>query len=143
MAQLAVVGAGYVGLVTAACLSEFGHQVTCIEVDEGRLSRLQAGDLPIHEPGLSELVSEHTRDGCLQFTSDYAAIAAAEFVFIAVPTPSREDGSADTNYVLQAVASLTPHARPGSVIVIKSTVPVGTADKIGRASCRERVCSTV
>ena len=130
MAQLAVVGAGYVGLVTAACLSEFGHRVTCIEVDEGRLSRLQAGDLPIHEPGLSELVSEHTRDGVLQFTSDYTAIAAAEFVFIAVPTPSREDGSADTNYVLQAVASLTPHARPGSVIVIKSTVPVGTADKI-------------
>jgi len=130
MAQLAVVGAGYVGLVTAACLAEIGHQVTCIEVDEGRLCRLRAGDLPIREPGLSQLVSKHTLDGNLRFTGEYAGIAAAGFVFIAVPTPSSKDGSADTSYVLQAVDSLIPHARPGSVIVIKSTVPVGTADKI-------------
>jgi len=130
VAQLAVVGAGYVGLVTAACLSEFGHRVTCIEVDERRLIGLGAGDLPIHEPGLAELVWEHARDGRLQFTGDYTRIAGAEFVFIAVPTPSREDGSADTSYVLQAVHSLITHARPGLVIVIKSTVPVGTGDGI-------------
>ena len=130
MAQLAVVGAGYVGLVTAACLSEFGHQVTCIEVDEGRLSRLRSGDLPIHEPGLSELVSKHTLDGRLRFAGEYGPIAGAEFVFIAVPTPPRKDGAADTSHVLQAVNSLIPHARPGVVIVIKSTVPVGTGDQL-------------
>jgi len=130
VAQLAVVGAGYVGLVTAACLSEFGHQVTCIEVDEGKLRRLLAGDLPIHEPGLSDLVSKHTLDARLQFIGEYTGIDDAEFVFIAVPTPSSKDGSADTSYVMQAVETLIPHARPGSVIVIKSTVPIGTADKI-------------
>jgi len=130
VAQLAIVGAGYVGLVTAACLSELGHRVTCIEVDETKLIALAAGDLPIHEPGLAELVWEHVRDGRLQFTGDYAQISGAEFVFLAVPTPSQEDGSANTNYVLQAVESLIPYARPGMVIVIKSTVPVGTADRI-------------
>jgi len=130
VAHLAVIGAGYVGLVTAACLSESGHRVTCIEVDERKLLELGAGDLPIHEPGLGELVWEHVRDGRLQFTGDYAQITGAEFVFIAVPTPSREDGSADISYVLQAVDSLIPHALPGTIIVIKSTVPVGTADRI-------------
>jgi len=130
VAQLAIVGAGYVGLVTAACLSELGHRVTCIEVDERKLIALGAGHLPIHEPGLAELVWEHVRDGRLQFTGDYARISGAEFVFLAVPTPSQEDGSANTSYVLQAVESLIPYARPGMVIVIKSTVPVGTADRI-------------
>jgi UDPglucose 6-dehydrogenase len=128
--QLAVVGAGYVGLVTAACLAEFGHRVTCIEVDETKLIALGAGNLPIHEPGLAELVWEHVRDGRLQFAGDYPRITDADFVFIAVPTPSQEDGSADTSYVLQAVHSLIPHAKPGLVIVIKSTVPIGTADMI-------------
>jgi UDPglucose 6-dehydrogenase len=130
MAQLAVAGAGYVGLVTAACLAEAGHIVTCIEVDERKLTRLQAGDVPIHEPGLAGLIQQHSPAGRLRFTSDYTRVSGAEFVFIAVPTPSRKNGSADTSYVLQAVSSLIPHARPGSVIVIKSTVPVGTADSI-------------
>jgi len=130
VAQLAVVGAGYVGLVTAACLAKLGHRVTCIEVDERKLLALRAGDLPIHEPGLAELVSEHIQDGRLQFTGDYAQISGAEFVFIAVPTPSREDGSANTSYVQQAVESLIPYARRAMVIVIKSTVPVGTTDGI-------------
>jgi len=130
VAEIAVVGAGYVGLVTAACLSEFGHRVTCIEVDEGKLIALGAGDLPIHEPGLADLVWKHVQDGRLRFTDDYQQIAGAGFVFLAVPTPSRKDGSADTRYVLQAVDSLIPHARPDTVIVIKSTVPVGTADII-------------
>lgn len=130
MAHIAVVGAGYVGLVTAACLSELGHDVTCIEVDAERVTRLRAGDLPIHEPGLLELVSKHTLDGHLQFSAEYATNACAEFVFLAVPTPSRNDGSADISSVLQAVDSLIPHAKPGMTIVIKSTVPVGTADRI-------------
>ena len=130
MAQLAVVGAGYVGLVTAACLAELGHGVTCIEVDEQKLTRLRAGDLPIHEPGLAELVSKHQLDGCLRFTGDYAQISDNDSVFIAVPTPSRENGSADTSYVLQAVDSLIPYAKRGLLIVIKSTVPVGTADYV-------------
>jgi UDPglucose 6-dehydrogenase len=130
VAQLAIVGAGYVGLVTAACLTEIGHQVTCIEVDKAKLHRLRGGELPIHEPGLSEVVSKHTLHGRLRFTDEYAQVAGAEFVFIAVPTPSRKDGAADTSHVLQAVNSLTPHTRPGVVIVIKSTVPVGTGDQI-------------
>jgi UDPglucose 6-dehydrogenase len=132
VAQVAVIGAGYVGLVTAACLSEFGHHVTCVEVDEGRVRQLRAGDLPIHEPDLAELVANHTRDGHLLFSDEYAETGRAEFVFIAVPTPSRTDGSADTSFVLQALDSLIPHARRGTTIVIKSTVPVGTADRIAK-----------
>jgi UDPglucose 6-dehydrogenase len=130
VARLAVIGAGYVGLVTAACLSECGHRVTCIEVDERKLSALGAGDLPIHEPGLAELVWKNVVDGRLRFSGDYAQIGESDFVFIAVPTPCGENGSADTSYVLQAVESLIPHANPGTLIVIKSTVPVGTADAI-------------
>jgi UDPglucose 6-dehydrogenase len=138
VAHLAVVGAGYVGLVTAACLAELGHGVTCIEIDDRKLTELRAGGLPIHEAGLGELVREHAQHGRLQFTGDYARISGAEFVFIAVPTPSKEDGSANTSYVLQAVESLIPYARPAMVIVIKSTVPVGTADMIaGLAPVRE------
>jgi UDPglucose 6-dehydrogenase len=130
VARLAVIGAGYVGLVTAACLSELGHRVTSIEVDETRLSALSAGELPVHEPGLAELVCRNARDGRLQFTDEYAKTRDVESVFIAVPTPSRDDGSADISYVLQAIDSLIPHVLPGTTIVIKSTVPVGTADSI-------------
>ena len=130
MAQLAVVGAGYVGLVTAACLAKLGHRVTCIEVNQARLSGLAAGEPPISEPGLAELVQEQMRHGRLQFTGNYAGIAESEFIFIAVPTPSREDGSADTSHVLHAVNSLIPHVRPATVIVVKSTVPVGTTDRL-------------
>jgi UDPglucose 6-dehydrogenase len=132
VAHLAVIGAGYVGLVTAACLSEFGHQVTCIEVDETKLVALGAGELPIHEPGLAELVWQNTRDGRLQFTGDYARISDVDFLFIAVPTPPRDDGSANIKYVLEALDSLIPHARRGLVIIMKSTVPVGTADMIAQ-----------
>ena len=92
MAHLAVIGAGYVGLVTAACLSEFGHQVTCVEVDEIKLVALGAGELPIHEPGLAEIVWKNTRDGRLQFTGDYGRISDVDFLFIAVPTPHRTTG---------------------------------------------------
>jgi len=130
VARLGVVGAGYVGLVTATCLSELGHHVTCIEVDETKLTALGAGDLPIHEPGLGELVWKNARDGRLQFTADYEPARYAGAVFIAVPTPSGDDGSADVSCVLQAVDSLVPHIQPGTVIAIKSTVPVGTADRI-------------
>jgi UDPglucose 6-dehydrogenase len=130
MAQLAVVGAGYVGLVTAACLSKMGHRVICVEVSESRLNGLAAGELPISEPGLAELVQEQMRDRRLEFTGNYAGIAESEFIFIAVPTPSRGDGSADTRHVLQAIESLIPHVRPATVIVVKSTVPVGTIDRL-------------
>ena len=130
MAQLAVVGAGYVGLVTAACLAKMGHRVICIEVNESRLNGLAAGEPPISEPGLAELVREQLRHGSLRFTGNYAGVAACEFVFIAVPTPSRDDGSADTSHVLHAINSLIPHVRPATVIVVKSTVPVGTIDRL-------------
>jgi len=132
MERVCVIGAGYVGLVTAACLSELGHLVTCIEVDEGRLLALQAGRLPIHEPGLAELVCGNTQRGRLLFSGNFAGIADADVVFVAVPTPSGEDGDADVSFVRRAVESLIQYATPGLVLVVKSTVPVGTADEIAQ-----------
>src|SRR5438093_6501052 len=132
VAQLAVVGAGYVGLVTAACLAEWGHRVTCIEIDAGRLTALEAGRMPIHEPGLAELVSENSRNGRLRFTGNFANISDITSVFIAVPTPSAEDGAADVSFVREAVELLVQHARPGLLVIMKSTVPVGTSDAIAK-----------
>jgi UDPglucose 6-dehydrogenase len=131
MASISVIGAGYVGLVTAACLAELGHTVTGLEVDETRLAMLRRGELPIFEPGLGKLFAKHFGSGRLRFESDYAAaIPESEFVFVAVNTPCREDGSADTQFVTSAVRMVLAHARPGLIIILKSTVPVGTADEL-------------
>ncbi|MBI3961278.1 MAG: UDP-glucose/GDP-mannose dehydrogenase family protein [Deinococcus sp.] len=133
MSTVSVIGAGYVGLVTAACLAELGHTVVGVEIDPRRLSALQRGAVPIHEPGLSELVARHHSTGRLSFTNAYtAAIPGSEFVFITVNTPSGPDGQADTGYVYAAVRSVLEHARPGLILVMKSTVPVGTADEIAQ-----------
>jgi UDPglucose 6-dehydrogenase len=132
MVRTAVIGGGYVGLVSSACLASLGHSVTCIEIDKTRLERLEAGDLPIFEPGLDDLVAAGRREGRLTFTDDYrAAIPSVDFVFIAVNTPQAEDGNADTSNVLASVRSIHEAARPGLTLVIKSTVPVGTGDEIG------------
>ena len=131
MSNINVVGAGYVGLVTAAGLAELGHTVHCIDIDRHRLAMLHRGDLPIFEPGLDEVVVRHMRAGTLVFSSDYeSSTANAEFTFIAVNTPPTPGGSADTRYVFAAVRSVLECRPRRHVIVIKSTVPVGTGEKI-------------
>jgi UDPglucose 6-dehydrogenase len=118
-----------VGLVTAACLAELGHEVRCLEIDTERLLRLHAGELPIHEAGLDTLMDINTRERRLTFTGSFdEAITGADVAFIAVPTPPAADGTADTSHVFSALGAITDHALPGLVVAIKSTVPVGTGD---------------
>lgn len=129
--NLAVMGAGYVGLVTAACLAEVGNRVHCVDRDRAKLHQLRGGHLPIYEPGLDAIVQRNAAAGRLSFTEDLgAAVADADIVFIAVGTPPREDGSADLSQVLQAAQSVAREAGRGMVVVIKSTVPVGTCDRV-------------
>ncbi len=140
--KIAVIGSGYVGLVTGACFADLGVQVTCVDIDEAKISRLRQGDIPIHEPGLDLLIKPAAADGRLQFTTDLReAVAVSQVVFIAVGTPSDEDGSADLAYVLAAANSVGQAINGFTVIVDKSTVPVGTADKVTQtiaAALRER-----
>ncbi len=132
--RVSVVGTGYVGLVTGACLADMGNEVLCLDVDAGKIERLCNGVLPIHEPGLESIVKRNVESGRLQFTTD--AKRAAEFglvQMIAVGTPPDEDGSADLQYVLAAARGIARHMPDYRVIVDKSTVPVGTADKVEAA----------
>lgn len=132
--KLAIVGTGYVGLVTGACFAEMGNQVSCVDIDEQKLDDLRAGHVPIHEPGLENLVVTNTQAGRLTFTSDLTlAMQDAEVIFIAVGTPSNEDGSADLGYVLTVASSIGQCMQHPIVVVDKSTVPVGTADKVRSA----------
>ena len=132
--KVCVFGAGYVGLVTGACLAEMGNSVVCVDVDAARVAGLQRGEMPIHEPGLAELVARNAEAGRLQFTTDAAAaVAHGTIVFIAVGTPAAEDGSADLDHVLAAAATIGTHMRDYKVVVDKSTVPVGTADRVRQA----------
>ncbi len=129
--KICVFGAGYVGLVTAACLAEMGNSVVCLDIDEARVAGLQRGEMPIHEPGLAELVLRNAEQGRLDFTTDAArAVAHGTIVFIAVGTPAAEDGSADLEHVLAADATIGQHMRDYKVVVDKSTVPVGTAERV-------------
>lgn len=132
--RVAMIGAGYVGLVSGACFADFGHVVTLVDVDEGRIARLKAGAMPIYEPGLDELVAANVRAGRLAFTTDLAeGMAGAEAVFIAVGTPSRRgDGHADLSYVHAAARDVARNLRGFTVVVTKSTVPVGTGDEVER-----------
>lgn len=137
MADITMIGAGYVGLVTGACLAELGHNVVCMEIDPAKLSMLQQGMVPIHEAGLDALVARHRSSGRLSFTADYAlAIPACQFAFIAVNTPPEPSGRANTSFVFSAVRSILDHAEEGITIVTKSTVPVGTGDEIARMVSR-------
>ena len=137
--RVAMIGTGYVGLVSGACFADFGHQVTCIDKDAAKIARLQAGGIPLYEPGLDALVAGNARDGRLSFTTDPAeAVAEADAVFIAVGTPSRRgDGHADLRYVHAAAAEIADLMQGFTVVVTKSTVPVGTGDEIERI-IRER-----
>ena len=130
--RIAMIGTGYVGLVSGACLADFGHHVTCVDQDSAKIKALEAGIMPIWEPGLEALVKANVAHRRLEFTTDLGAgIAGAEAVFIAVGTPSRRgDGHADLTFVYAAVRELAPLIAPGAVVVTKSTVPVGTGDTI-------------
>jgi UDPglucose 6-dehydrogenase len=129
--NVTVIGTGYVGLVTGACLADAGNNVFCLDVDAAKVKRLQAGEIPIFEPGLEPIVKRNTDAGRLQFSTDVAAsVAHGELQLIAVGTPPDEDGSADMQYVLAAAEAIAKHMKSYRVIATKSTVPVGTADKI-------------
>ncbi len=132
--KIAMVGAGYVGLVSGACLADFGHEVVCIDKDPARIARLQDGVMPIYEPGLAELVSGNVRAGRLAFSTDLAeSIKGAQAIFIAVGTPSRRgDGHADLSFVYAVAREIGANLRDPAVIVTKSTVPVGTGDEVER-----------
>ncbi len=129
--KVAIFGTGYVGLVTGTCLAEVGHEVVCVDVDAAKIAGLDRGVLPIYEPGLEPMVKANHGVGRLRFTTDAAAaIAHGEIVFIAVGTPPDEDGSADLQYVLAVARTIGAHIQRPTVVVDKSTVPVGTADKV-------------
>ena len=137
--KVSIFGSGYVGLVTGACLAEVGNDVVCIDIDEAKIERLNRGEIPIHEPGLDDLIARNMQDGRLHFTTDIdVAVAHGLFQFIAVGTPPDEDGSADLQYVLAVARSIAEHMQDYRVIVNKSTVPVGTADRV-RAALNERL----
>ena len=132
--QITVIGTGYVGLVTGACFSEMGNHVTCVDVDKKKLDNLKRGILPIYEPGLEPIVLKNYKEGLLKFTENLAdAMVDSSLFFIAVGTPPGEDGSADLQYVLSVAREIGQHLTKYAVIVDKSTVPVGTADKVRNA----------
>jgi UDPglucose 6-dehydrogenase len=130
--RIAMIGTGYVGLVSGACFSEFGHIVTCVDKDKGKIDALKAGRLPIYEPGLGEIVADNVKAGRLSFTDDLkSAVEASEAVFIAVGTPSRRgDGHADLSYVFAAAEEIARALTKYTTIITKSTVPVGTGQKV-------------
>src|SRR5215469_13609457 len=132
--RIAMIGTGYVGLVSGTCFADFGHHVTCVDKDEGKIAALQDGDIPIFEPNLDRLVADNVRGGRLDFTTDLKEpVAAADSVFIAVGTPSRRgDGHADLTYVYAAAREIAAALNGFTVVVTKSTVPVGTGDEVER-----------
>ncbi len=131
--HIAVIGTGYVGLVTGACFAEFGVDVTCVDVDEQKIERLRNGVMPIYEPGLEQLVAKNVQSGRLRFTTDVGeAVEQALVIFLAVGTPPKDDGSPDLSFVEAAAASIADHLQDYKVIVTKSTVPIGTGEHIRR-----------
>ena len=133
--KITIIGTGYVGLVTGACLAEFGHQITCVDKVESKITALLDGKIPIYEPGLADLVKKNVVDGRLQFTTDLAESAgnaAAVFIAVGTPTSRRGDGYADLTYIYAAAKELALHLKGHTVVIDKSTVPVGTARQVAR-----------
>lgn len=132
--RIAIVGTGYVGLVSGACFADFGHEVSCVDKDKAKIAALNAGQVPIYEPGLPEMVAANVSAGRLKFTDALAgAVTAADAVFIAVGTPSRRgDGHADLSYVFDAAREIAGLLSGFTVVITKSTVPVGTGDEVER-----------
>lgn len=129
--KVTVFGAGYVGLVQAAVLAEVGHDVICVDVDQEKVNRLEQGIIPIYEPGLDDIIKNSVNEGTLKFTTNSEqAVQHGDVQFIAVGTPPDEDGSADLQYVLAVAKTIATHMQKETVIVTKSTVPVGTSDKV-------------
>lgn len=129
--HIAVIGSGYVGLVTGACFAEFGVDVTCVDIDAEKIARLSAGEMPIYEPGLEQLVSKNMQSGRLRFTTDLKhAVEQALVIFLAVGTPPNPDGSPDLSFVESAARSVAEHMNSYKVIVTKSTVPIGTGERL-------------
>jgi UDPglucose 6-dehydrogenase len=138
--KVAVIGTGYVGLTTGACFAHLGHDVTCVDIDAGKVDRLARGEIPIHEPGLAELVRAGLDAGNLRFTTDAArAVRDAGFVYLCVPTPQADDGSADLTYLEAAAEEISSHLLSDSIVVNKSTVPVGSATFVERVLGRSDV----
>ena len=132
--KIAVVGTGYVGLVTGTCFAETGNQVTCVDIDKAKVAKMQQGQIPIYEPHLDLLFERNIKQGRLHFTTDLSAgIKDAKIIFLALPTPPGEDGSADLKYVLNVADQLGHLLSDYCVVVNKSTVPVGTAEKVRAA----------
>jgi len=130
--KIVIVGTGYVGLVTGTCLAETGNHVTCVDCDRTKIDRLNQGEIPIYEPGLAELVRRNAADGRLFFTADLAAAAAdAKLIFLAVGTPPADDGSVDLTALWAVVEQIAPHLQADAIVVLKSTVPVGTNAAVG------------
>ncbi|MFL5036714.1 MAG: nucleotide sugar dehydrogenase, partial [Microvirga sp.] len=132
--RVAIIGAGYVGLVSGACFADFGHVVSCVDKDPDKIAALRQGKMPIFEPGLADLVAKNVRAGRLSFSGDFRdAVREADAVFIAVGTPSRRgDGHADLTYVYAAAREIAAALSGFTVVVTKSTVPVGTGDEVER-----------
>ena len=131
--NIGIVGTGYVGLVTGACFSEMGMNVTCIDIDKKKIEMLQSGQIPIYEPGLQEIVQRNSKKGRLHFVTDLASVLdSLSVVFVAVGTPPGEDGSADLSYVLNVASEFGRNIKKYTLLVIKSTVPVGTSVKVRR-----------
>ncbi len=136
--NLAVVGTGYVGLVTGACFAEMGHRVTCVDIDAEKVAKLKEGWMPIYEPGLKQIVLRNSEEGRLLFTTSLAeAVSNTDIIFIAVGTPPGEDGSADLKHVLDVASEVGANLSEYAVVVTKSTVPVGTAEKVKAAVSRK------
>ena len=137
--RVTMIGAGYVGLVSGACFADFGHHVTCVDKDAGRIAALRRGEIPIFEPRLVDLVATNIQQGRLEFSVEASGIGDADAVFIAVGTPSRRgDGHADLSYIYGAVREIAPLLSPTAIVITKSTVPVGTGDEIERILREER-----
>lgn len=129
--KIVVAGTGYVGLVTGACLAEVGHNVTCVDINENKIQKMKQGISPIYEPGLDELLKKNNSNGKLDFTTDYKnAYKDADLVFIGVGTPEREDGSANLDYVFNVCKQISDNIEKDCLVVVKSTVPIGTNDKV-------------
>jgi len=131
--NIAVIGTGYVGLVTGACFAEFGTSVTCVDVDAEKIARLERGEIPIYEPGLDQIVTKNVQAGRLHFTTDIrSAVEQSLVIFLAVGTPPKEDGSADLSFIEEAARDIARHMNGYKVVVTKSTVPVGTGERLRR-----------
>ena len=140
MSTISVIGAGYVGLTTSACLAHLGHEVICVDIDQEKIRQLKQGKIPIHEAGLPELVQTGISNRCLQFVVGAEdAVASSEFVFLCLPTPQEEDGRADVDALLSVVNQIREVVSPGTIIVNKSTVPVGTNTTLATAIRRDDV----